>query len=156
MTLSESLLPKLSEWRPAGTGRHSMTHTAARRTVSLTADQADSLSCLVWELAVAPAEPAAQPVALRDWAAAVAKRATGLVEPLTVHEVDTARGEAVLRSTAPSAKGGALAYYEVNLHDTGRAVVRRFHGSKAAPGREQVAFALTHEVLAKLADDLAG
>ncbi|WP_145239781.1 hypothetical protein [Urbifossiella limnaea] len=129
-----------------------MTHTADARTVHLTADKADSLSCLVWELAVTTTEPAA----LRDWAAAVAKRATGLVEPLTLHEVDAGRGEAVLRSTAPSAKGAALAYYEVNLHADGRAVVRRFHGSKANPGREQVAFALTHEVLAKLADDIAG
>jgi hypothetical protein len=133
-----------------------MTHTAHGRTVALTADQADSLSCLVWELAVAPAEPVAEPVALREWAAAVAKRATGLVEPLTVHEIDAARGEAVLRSTAPSAKGAALAYYEVRLHADGRAVVHRYYGSKAAPGREQVAFALTHEVVAKLADDLAG
>lgn len=153
MTLSESLLPKLSEWRPAGTGRHSMTHNANGRTVTLTADKADSLSCLVWELAVAPTET--MTVLLRDWAAAVATRATGLVEPLTVHEIDTGRGEAVLRSTAPTAKGAALAYYEVNLHADGRAVVRRYHGLKAAAGREQVAFALTHEVLAKLAEDVA-
>ncbi|MFO0801364.1 MAG: hypothetical protein U0804_28190 [Gemmataceae bacterium] len=152
MTLSESLLPKLSAWAPAGAGRHSMTHTAAARTVTLTADKADSLSCLVWELAVTTTEP----VVLRDWAAAVAKRVTGLVEPLTVHEIDAARGEAVLRSTAPSTKGAALAYYEVRLHADGRAVVSRFHGSKATPGREQVAFALTHEVLAKLANDVAG
>ena len=150
MTLSESLLRKLSEWSPAGAGRHSMTHTDLGRTVTLTADRADSLSCLVWELAVTTPEP----VALRDWAAAVAKRVTGLVEPLTVHEIDAGRGEAVLRSTAPSAKGGALAYYEVKLHADGRADVRRYHGSKAAPGREQVAFALTHEVLAKLAEDV--
>ncbi|HYH64951.1 MAG TPA: hypothetical protein VD866_09680 [Urbifossiella sp.] len=131
-----------------------MTHTDRGRTVTLAADRADSLSCLVWELAVAPTEPTT--VALRDWAAAVATRTTGLMEPLTVHEIDAGRGEAVLRSTAPSAKGGALAYYEVTLNADGRAVVRRFHGSKATPGREQVAFALTHEVLAKLADDIAG
>jgi hypothetical protein len=153
MTLRESLLARLSEWLPAGAGRHSMTHTDAGHTVGLTADRADSLSCLVWELAVAPTEPTT--VAVREWAAAVATRATGLMEPLTVHEIDAGRGEAVLRSTAPSANGGALAYYEVNLHADGRAVVRRFHGSKATPGREQVAFALTHEVVAKLAEDIA-
>lgn len=153
MTLSESLLPKLSEWRPAGAGRHSMTHTDRGRTVTLLADRADSLSCLVRELAVAPTEPTT--ASLREWAAAVTARATGLMEPLTVHEIDAGRGEAVLRSTAPTAKSGALAYYEVRLHADGRSVVRRYHGSKATPGREQVAFALTHEVLAKLADDVA-
>jgi len=77
------------------------------------------------------------------------------MEPLAVHETDATRGEAILRSTSPSAKADALAYYEVSLHTTGRAVVRRFHGSKAKPGREQVPFALTHEVLAKLAGDVA-
>ncbi len=154
MTLSESLLRKLTEWSPAGAGRHSMTHTDLGRTVTLTADRADSLSCLVWEVAVAPTEPTT--VALRERAAAVASRATGLMEPLTVHEIDAGIGEAVLRSTAPSAKGAALAYYEVRLHADGRAVVRRFHGSRAMPGREQVPYALTHEVLAKLADDIAG
>jgi hypothetical protein len=155
MTLSDTLLPKLSEWRPTGSGRHSMTHSARGWTVGLTAEKADSLSCLVWELALQPAEPP-EPVALADWAAAVARRATGLMEPLTIHEIDTGCGEAVLRSTSPSAKADALAYYEIRLHATGRAVVRRFHGSMAKPGREQVAFALTHEVLAKLADDVAG
>ncbi len=155
MTLSETLLPKLSEWRPAGAGRHSLAHAAASRSVELAADKNDSLSCLVWELAVRPTEPAAEPVALRDWAAAVAARATGLREPLAVHEIDAARGEALLRSTSPTARADALAYYEVSLNATGRAVVRRFHGSKAKPGREQVAFPLTHEVLAQLADDIA-
>lgn len=156
MTLNEALLARLSEWRPAGTGRHSTTHTAAGWSVQLTADKADSLSCLVWELSLTRTDPAPESHTLQAWAAAVAGRVTGLVEPLTVHEIDAARGEAVLRSTSPSARADALAYYEVRLHGTDRAVVRRFHGSKAKPGREQVAFALTHEVLAKLAGDIAG
>ena len=156
MTLSETLLPKLSEWQPAGAGRHSMTHSARGWTVGLTAEKADSLSCLVWELALQPTEPAAEPFGLKAWAAGVASRVTGLVEPLTVHEIDNTRGEALLRSTSPSARADALAYYEVSLNTSGRAVVRRFNGSKAKPGREQVPFALTHEVLAKLAGDVVG
>ena len=77
------------------------------------------------------------------------------MEDLKLHEVDTGRNEAVLRSEAPSKKGEKLAYYEVILHGVGRAVVRRFNAGKAKPGREQVAFALTHEVLAHLAEDIA-
>ena len=52
MTLTESLLPKLSEWHPAGAGRHSWSAAVpeAGWTVHLTADRADTLSCLVWEL----------------------------------------------------------------------------------------------------------
>ena len=158
MTLAESLLPKLSEWRPAGDGRHSWAAAfpAAGWTVRLAADRADTLSCLVRELALArTAEPPAG-LTLRGWAAAVAERVTGLLEPLKIYEVDETRNEAVLRSEAPAKKGVALAYYEVRLTGLTAATVRRFTGSKTEGGRTQVAFALTHEALAKLAGDIAG
>lgn len=50
MMLAEKLLPKLSEWQPAGSGRHSWSTDEAGWNVHLAADKADSLSCLVWEL----------------------------------------------------------------------------------------------------------
>jgi len=158
MTLAESLLPKLSEWRPAGDGRHSWSAAFpdAGWTVRLTADKADTLSCLVWELALARTGDAPEGLTLKAWAAAVADRVTGLMEPLKLLEVDDARGEAVLRSEEPAKKGERLMYYEVKLHGLTQAVVRRFAATRAAGGREQVAFALTHEVLAKLASDIAG
>src|SRR5262245_49727127 len=158
MTLAESLLPRLSDWRPAGDGRHSWSESLAAHgwTVQLAADKADTLSCLVWELTLTrSAEPPAG-LTLKGWADAVAARVGGLMEPLAVHEVDVTRDEAVLRSTSPTTRGGALAYYEVRLHGLGKAVVRRFRATTATPGREQVAFALTHEALAKLAGDIAG
>jgi hypothetical protein len=158
MTLAENLLPRLSDWRPALGGRHSWSEAFpdAGWTVTLAADKVDSLSCLVWELSLTrTAEPPAG-LTLRGWATAVADRVSGLMEPLSVYEVDDSRHEAVLRSDAPAKKGEALAYYEVRLHGLGKAVVRRFAATKAAPGRTQVAFALTHEVLAKLAGDVAG
>jgi hypothetical protein len=158
MNLTESLLPRLSEWKPAGAGRHSWSGAIpeAGWTVQLTADKADSLSCLVWELALARAGAAPAGLTLRGWAEGVAARATGLLEPLKLLEVDEARGEAVLRSESPAKRGERLAYYEVRLAGLGRATVRRYTASRAAGGREQVAFALTHEVLAKLAGDIAG
>jgi hypothetical protein len=158
MTLTESLLPKLSEWRPAGAGRHSWSAAApeAGWTVHLTADRADTLSCLVWELTLARAGEAPDGLTLRAWAEGVARRATGLLEPLRLIEVDAGRDESLLRSDAPAKKGEQVAYYEVRLFGLGRAEVRRFQASRTAGGREQVAFALTHEVLAKLAGDVAG
>jgi hypothetical protein len=65
------------------------------------------------------------------------------------------RNEGLLRSTAPSRRGDTLFYYEVLLRGTSGAEVRRYQtkDSSTAP-REQVAFALTHEVLAKLVADL--
>ena len=158
MTLTESLLPKLSEWKPAGAGRHSWSAAIpeAGWIVQLSTDKADTLSCLVWELTLARAGTAPEGLTLRAWAEGVAKRATGLLEPLKLLEVDDARGEALLRSDSPAKKGERVAYYEVRLFGTDRAVVRRFAATRTESGREQVAFALTHEVLAKLAGDIAG
>jgi hypothetical protein len=157
MTLAETLLPKVSEWRPTGPGRHSWAKAFPEHgwAINLCADRADSLSCLVWELSAQRTADGAGPVELRPWAERVAARATGLMEPLRLLEIDGGCGEAVLRSTAPSQKGEALYYYEVKLESVGRATVRRFQGSRD-PGqrREQVAFALTYEALAKLADDI--
>jgi hypothetical protein len=139
-------------------GRHSWSATLSETgwTVTLTADRADTLSCLVWELTLARSGTAPEGLTLRGWAEGVAARATGLLEPLKVLEVDDARNEALLRSTAPAKKGERVAYYEVRLFGLDRAVVRRFAADRAQSGREQVAFALTHEVLAKLAGDIAG
>ena len=60
MTLAETLQPRLSEWRPAGDGRHSWAEAfpAHGWSVRLAADKADSVGCLVWELTlVRTAEP---------------------------------------------------------------------------------------------------
>ncbi|MCE9564714.1 MAG: hypothetical protein K8U57_21995 [Planctomycetes bacterium] len=158
MTLPETLLPKLSEWRPSGVGRHSWAETfpAAGWTVQIAADKADSMSCLVWELTLTRTADVPAGTTLTTWASAIANRVSGLMEPLKVHEVDQPRGEAVLRSVAPAKKGEALAYYEVRLPSLTTAVVRRYTASKTVSGRDQVAFALTHEAIAKLVGDIAG
>jgi len=126
--------------------------------VSLTADRADELGCLVWEMTLRRSAPlaGADAQALRAWADRAAGRARGLLETLKVVEVDAERDEAILRSDTPSAKGEDRFYYEVHLKGTGVVVVRRYRGSLAGsnPKREQVAYALTHEALARLAADL--
>lgn len=157
MTLAETLQPKLSEWRPAGDGRHSWAEAfpAHGWSVRLAADRADSVGCLVWELTLLrTAEPPAG-LTLAAWAAGIAARAGGLMEDLKVIEVDTTRDEALVRSDEPTARGDDRLYYEVHLTGLTRATVRRFKGNRTAGRREQVAFALTHEVLAKLVGDIA-
>jgi hypothetical protein len=158
MTLTESLLPRLSDWRPAGDGRHSWSAAfpAEGWAVRLTADRADTLSCLAWELTLARTGEPPAGLTLKAWAGAVADRVSGLMEPLKLLEVDDLRGEAVLRSDEPAKKGDRVMYYEVRLTGLAQAVVRRFAASRTESGREQVPFALTHEALAKLAGDIAG
>jgi hypothetical protein len=155
MTIAEALLPKLADWRPVGEGRHAWSAELPDQgwTVRVTADRVDSLGCLVWELNVHPREP--RPIELAARARAVAGTATGLLEQLSVHEIDSGRGIAVLRSSKPAPRGEKVAYYEVHLTADGAASVRRFQAGWEAGRREQVAFALTYEALAKLAGDLA-
>ena len=157
MTLNETLLARLAEWRP-GRGRQTLNvpDEGAGWAASVTADRADELGCLVWEMTLRRSAPlpGGDAAALRAWGDRAAGRARGLLETLKVVEVDAERDEAILRSDTPAAKGEDRFYYEVHLKGTGVAAVRRYRGTLAVGKREQVAFALTHEALARLAADL--
>lgn len=158
MTLTESLLPKLSDWRPAGDGRHSWASAFSNEgwTVGIAADRADSLACLVWELTLSRVTEPPTGLTLKAWAGEIAGRVSGLSEPLSVYEVDELRGEAILRSKPPTLKAETLSYFEVRLAGLKGAVIRRYTAKRDTSSRTQVSFAITHEALAKLAGDIAG
>ncbi|MGL6095882.1 MAG: hypothetical protein ACRC7O_08825, partial [Fimbriiglobus sp.] len=156
MTLAETLQRKLSDWRPTGEGRHSWSDALpeAGWTAQVSADKADTLGCLVWEFALTRTSAAPDGTTLRGWADHIAGRASGLLESLKVLEIDADRQDAILRSTAPARKGDAVLYYELKLAGLDRATLHRYTASTTAVGRrEQTAFAVTHEALAKLAGD---
>ena len=159
MTLAETLQARLASWKPSGEGRHSWSETFpdAGWTVHLAADHNDVVGSLVWELTLSRTADVPAGLTLKAWAGQIADRVSGLMEDLKLIEVDDARQEAVLRSDAPTRKGDVAVYYEVRLYGLARAVVRRYQADTAAgTRREQVSFPLTHEVLAKLAGDIAG
>ena len=157
MTLDEIVLQKLAEWRPPREGRHTLAVPDEQRgwVVRLTAERHDDLGCALWEMTMergpAPADAAAS---VGSWAERIAGRVTGLLEPLTVLEIDTARNEALLRSVEPRRRKDDLYYYEILLKGTRQALVRRYRASHQGNRREQILFALTHEAVAKLAADL--
>jgi hypothetical protein len=155
MTLEETLLAKLAEWHPPA-GRQTLTVSdqEAGWTVLVTANRRETLGSLVWEAAIHRTPPAGE--TMRSWADRIADRVTALMEPLELIEIDAERNEGLVRSAGPSKRGEDLFYYEVLLRGTTQAVVRRYQASHT-PGskREQVAFAVTHEALARLASDLA-
>jgi hypothetical protein len=158
MTLAETLLQRLAEWRPAGEGRHAAAFALTDHgwTVRLTADRIDTVGGLLTEVEAVRMNPVADDVAaLEAHARRAAGRVTGLLEPLRVVEMDRVRQVAMLRSEAPPTKGDTVQYYEVQFHGLNRVVVQRFQAAKAGRAtREAVAFALTHEVVAKMVDDL--
>ncbi len=68
--------------------------------------------------------------------------------------MDAGREIALLRSAVPQKRGDDVFYYEVELK-SGAAGLRRYQASTKGGTRQQIAFPLTHESLAKLGDDLA-
>jgi len=158
MSLAETLLQKLGDWRPAGEGRHAVGLSLPDHgwTVRLTADRVDTLGCLLTEIEAERATPLAEDDrVLEAHTRRAASRVTGLLEPLRVVEIDRVRHVALLRSDAPPRKDKSVLYYEVTFHGRNRVTVERFKAAAQSPAkRDAIAFALTHEVLAKLVDDL--
>jgi hypothetical protein len=157
MTLDDTVLQKLAEWRPAGEGRSSLTipDEGTGWAVTLTADRCDDLGCRLWEVQLRRTREAGPGATLHGWANRVAEEVTGLLEPLRVVEIDTRRNEAQLRSDEPTQRKDTLFYYEVLLRGTKEADLRRYHAPTAGGRREQVTFTLTHEALAGFVEDLA-
>jgi hypothetical protein len=156
MTLNDTALQKLADWRPAA-GRHALMvgEEGLGWAAAVTADRNDELGCLLWEVELrrTTAKGAAS---LRAWADQAAGRVTGLPEPLKVVEVDEPRDEALLRSSTPKQRGEALYYYEVRLKGTAQATLCRYQASHdSAKPRSQVAAPLTHEALASVIAGLA-
>lgn len=153
MTLENIILQKLAE-QAGSSKRHEFQaqDPTSGWNLYVTAERRDDLSCLIWELALRRA----QAEEVGAWAKAVAGRTIALAEPLKVNEVDAGRQEALLR-TLPIQRSGLNLYFEVLLNGSGAITLRRFQvGEEVGQRREQVAFALTHETLARVVGELAG
>ena len=152
MTLENTLLEKLSEWRPKP-GRQQLHVAGQGWHVTVTADRSDVLGCLLWELNLQRDGSARADV--QAWASRAAARISGLMEPLKVVEIDAALQEAQLRSETPRERGDRRFYYELLLSGLGTATLRRYQSLNGGGKREQSAFALTHEALTKVVADIA-
>ena len=151
MTLENTLLEKLSEWRPRP-GRQDLHVAGEGWHVTVTADRSDVLGCLLWELNLQRDGSGGTDV--QTWATNAAARISGLMEPLKVVEVDSSRQAAQLRSESPLERGEKRYYYELLLNGLGVATLRRFQTLHGGGRREQITYALTHEALTKLVGDL--
>ena len=158
MILAETLLQKLGDWRPAGEGRPSTSIALPEHgwTVNVSAERVDTLSASLNAIeAVRDSALPTDVATLEAHARKAARRVTGLLEPLRLVEIDRPREVVLLRSDAPPTKGDNVLYYEVQYQGRNRVTVQRYQAAKKSPaGRTQVPFVLTHEVLAKLVDDL--
>lgn len=158
MNLAETLLEKLSEWRPAEEGRPIATFPLAEHgwTVRLDSERVDTVGCVLNEVAVVRDHVVPDDAArLEAHARQAAARTTGLLEPLRLVEVDRAQNVAILRSETPKTKGDDVRYYEVRFNGLNRVSVKRYAATKRSPAkREAMTFATTHEALAHVIEDL--
>lgn len=118
----------------------------------------DSQGCLVREVqAHAPKLAGAGFDVLQEWADTLSRRISYLLETLGILEVDEDQGEVLIRSNPPERQGSTTSYYEVLLSHAGpgRFVLRRYESQRGIPGRTAKDMQLTHEVLGRLARDLA-
>lgn len=155
MTLAESLQSRLANWKVSSRTTLSEAFPNSGWTIQITAERSDAIAMEAWEVVLTRNAEIPAPASVQDWAKSIASRATGLLERLKLLETDAVRDEAILRSDSPTQKGDRVAYYEVHLVGTHTASVRRYQADrKQGTPREQVPFALTHEVLAKLVGDV--
>ena len=150
MTLAKNLRQALNDPTQSGEG----TVAAAAGPWQATASTAhrDKVGAEINELTVERKDPG--PGGVKAWADNFANRSRGLLEPLKVHEVDAARGEALVRSTPPAKEDGRTDYYEVKLQGTQKASVKRYRNEDGK--RQDIPFALTHDSVGRLVDDLTG
>jgi hypothetical protein len=156
MSLDARLLEKLANWRPDSAQQTlDVADDASGWSVAVSADCVEVVGCRLWQLTLRRTAEAPA-LDLQAHADHLCQRVTGLLEPLRVVEVDAERKVALLRSEQPGQLGDDRFYYEVLLEENGGSVVRRYQAPRAnEPRRQQVAFTLTHEALAKLVRDLA-
>lgn len=156
MSHTNSLLKTLSELKASGTfpQRLLLRDLAVAATIEMDVHQLDSLSIQLSMLRVSPEQ--ATKSALKDKAADLSQRVTGLMEKLKVVEIDDSRGEALLRSDSPVANDDQRLYYELLAQRQGSTTLYRYQGSMLRSHRKEVPFVLTREALAKLIADLVG
>lgn len=154
MSRTNSLLKTLSELNASGAfpQRLLLRDPSIAATIEMDVHRLDSLSIQLTMLRVTPEQ--AMKVTLKDKAAHLSERITGLMEKLSVIEIDDSRGEALLRSDSPVANEDQRLYYELLAQRQGATTLHRYQGSMLRSQRKEVPFVLTREALAKLITDL--
>jgi hypothetical protein len=149
MTLENMLRKKLAE-PPESGPEVVLAHQGWN--VALTPAAHDTLSCALDDVRLQRDTGANDDP--RPWAEHISRTVTGLLEALRLIEVDAPQHIALLRSAAPTPHDPGVDYYEVELHGTATARLRRFRGfQELGHKREQVPFTVTYEALAKLIGD---
>jgi hypothetical protein len=152
MILENTLARNLAEAFAQGRGPLwcTLTDSHSQATIQLELQENDRLGCRLREIRIARNRTGTD---LAQEAERLAKRVTGLLEKLKIHEIDQGLGIAVLRSDTPAVQGDSRSYFELTL-SSDRVTLKRWRSSCAISGRTPSDFTITHEALTKLLNDL--
>jgi hypothetical protein len=115
----------------------------------------DSLSCGFRELRISADELKSSPFdALQAWANALCKKVTYLLETIGPLESDTAAQTVLIRSTPPAKQFEQTTFYEMLVQAPGTLSLRRYTRAAHDANRSSCDIQVTHEVLAKLVQDI--
>jgi hypothetical protein len=154
MSISRALMEGLGARKPFSGGVQRLEAVeAGLASVQCDVVAADGVGCAIVEL---ECRAIGQPPAARDlarYANDLSKRINYLMEPLRVVEFDPKAGALVL-SDKPRRKGESVGYYHFHAKPTGATVLHRVEFSPSARRKVFSPFALTHEQLERLVEDL--
>lgn len=151
MTLAKTLRQNLND--PNQGIDSPVTASAGDWTANAHAPHRDKVGAEFDELTVQRSAPG--PGSVKSWADRFSGSNTGLLEPLKVQEVDAVQDDALIRSSPPHRTDAGVDYYEVRMHGTEKASVKRYRAGDAGR-RESIPFTLTHDGVEKLVDSLTG
>lgn len=154
MSISRALMDGLGGRAPF-TGSVQRLEAAEAGLASVRCDviAADSCGCALVELECRSANRIAAADDLVRFADGLCKRVNYLMEPLKVVEFDPKAG-ALVMSAAPRKKGEAVGYYQFHASPTGVTTLHRVEYLPTTRTRSNASFALTHEQLEQLVEDL--
>lgn len=155
MKLTQTIKQLVSERTPFRDRIEPIVASADGVTVRCDVETAESLGCKFSQIdLVEENRPKLSMEEVVQWSEWICGRVNYLLEPLSMVELDSAHGIALIRSREPHAKDGQVQYYELTADRNHHASLRRYQCPKVQGSRRPVAFPLTHDQLEVLIDDL--
>ncbi len=137
--------------RRAGQGQGSVDAAAGGVSVSVDVEDSERYAAGVRGISARPERPVED---IRRAAEDVAAGVPSLGEPLSVVEVDSGSGRAVVRSSSPDADDAGVTYWEADVR-ADETTLRRYRKEHAEPEREAITEPMPHATAGKIAGELA-
>jgi len=155
MTLKDNLQQALAGMSLFSTGEQKIAISDGTQRLECQLVALDSLGCALTRLALHSDRVAAMSTAeLQTLAAALSKKLTYLLEPISPIETDAHGCVVQMRSNPPQKESDRTSYYELLVSRSGELSLARFCRAAGRP-REVIPAQVTREVLARLVNDFA-